>query len=162
MEEHKEKKTYWPLIAVIIVSILMGLALSMYESAFLFMRYFLGSFLCLISLVKLFDLKGFHMAFMEYDLLAKRVGFYGWIYPFIELALGLGFFAGKYLIAVSFLTFLILGFGAFGVFQAMKDKKEITCACMGSVLKVPLTTVSLIEDVVMSLMALAMCFMQLF
>lgn len=162
MEHHKEKKSYWPLIAVIFVSILMGLALSMYQTAFLFMRYFLGSFLCLLSLVKLFDLKGFHMAFMEYDLLAKKVGLYGWIYPFIELALGLGFFCGKYLLAVSFLTFVILGFGAFGVFQAMREKKDITCACMGSVLKVPLTTVSLIEDILMSLMALGMGFMTFF
>lgn len=160
MEEHKmkdrkeEKKSYWALIALGCISILMGIALSNYSDMYLFMRYWLGSFLCLLSLVKLFDLKGFMLAYTEYDLLAKRFSQYGYVYPFIELALGLGFFWGQYLMLVCFITFLFMVFGALGVFQAIREKKDITCACMGSVLKVPLSHVSLIEDLLMAIMSL--------
>jgi len=162
MEEHQEeKKTYWHLIALFIVSVLMGLALSGYETLFSFMRYWLGSFLCLLSLVKLFNIKGFMLAYTEYDLLAKRVSYYGYLYPFIELALGLGFYYGQLLFLVCLLTFVFMTFGALGVFQAMREKKDITCACMGSVLKVPLTHVSLVEDLLMAAMSLIMAFMVL-
>ena len=37
------------------------------------------------------DLKGFPESFRMYDPLAKRVPFYGKVYPFIETALGLMF-----------------------------------------------------------------------
>jgi len=162
MEEQKEeKKSYWPLIALFLVSVLMGLALSGYESMFSLMRYWLGSFLCLLSLVKLFNIKGFMMAYTEYDLLAKRVSYYGYVYPFIELALGLSFFYGQMLFLVCLITLFFMVFGACGVFQAIKEKKDITCACMGSILKVPLTHVSFIEDVLMAVMSLILAIMTL-
>lgn len=162
MEEPKEeKKNYWPLIALFIVSVLMGLALSQYETVFSLMRYWLGSFLCLLSLVKLFDIKGFTVAFAEYDLLAKRFSYYGYLYPFIELALGLAFFYGTLLFLVCLITFAFMVFGAFGVYGAMREKKDITCACMGSLLKVPLTHVSLVEDLLMAVMSLALAIMVL-
>lgn len=155
MKEHiEEKRSYWPLIALGCVSILMGLSLAEFNDMFLFMRYWLGAFLCLLSLVKLFDLKGFMFAYTEYDLLAKRFSYYGYLYPFIELALGLGFFWGQYLMLTCLLTFLFMVFGSLGVFQAIREKKDITCACMGSVLKVPLTHVSLVEDLLMAVMSI--------
>jgi hypothetical protein len=43
-----------------------------------------------------------------------------------------------------------------GVAQALREKRTIQCACLGTALKLPMTKVTLAEDVVMGLMALVM------
>ena len=52
---------------------------------------FMGLFFIVFSFFKMLDLKNFPESFRMYDPLAKRVSIYGWIYPFIETALGLMF-----------------------------------------------------------------------
>jgi cation transport ATPase len=54
-----------------------------------FMLDFMGLFYIVFSFFKMLDLKGFPESFKMYDPLAKRIPIYGWIYPFIETALGL-------------------------------------------------------------------------
>ena len=56
-----------------------------------FMLDFMGLFYIVFSFFKMLDLKGFPESFRMYDPLAKRVPFYGKVYPFIETALGLMF-----------------------------------------------------------------------
>ena len=52
---------------------------------------FMGLFYIVFSFFKFLDLKGFPESFKMYDPVAKVVPIYGWLYPFIELALGLLF-----------------------------------------------------------------------
>lgn len=123
------------------------------------MHYFMGLVLCLFAFVKLFDVKGFAKSFAKYDLLGAKSSTYATAYPFIELALGclyLSFFAPAF---TYLATILLLGFGAAGVIKAMLDKKDLTCACMGSTLNVPLSRVTLAEDLGMAAMAAAMLLM---
>ena len=40
--------------------------------------------------------------------------------------------------------------GAAGVLKALMDKRIIRCACLGSVVNLPMTTVSLVEDLGMA------------
>jgi len=49
-----------------------------------------------------------------------------------------------------------MGFGAIGVFRALRSGLDVNCACMGSALDVPLSTVAVVENVGMTLMAAAM------
>jgi len=56
-----------------------------------FMLDFMGLFYIVFSFFKLLDLKGFPESFKMYDPLAKIIPSYGWVYPFIELALGVLF-----------------------------------------------------------------------
>ena len=49
-----------------------------------------------------------------------------------------------------------MAIGSIGVFQALREKKTIQCACLGTALKLPMTKVTLIEDVGMGVMALLM------
>jgi hypothetical protein len=49
----------------------------------------------------------------------------------------------------------LMAVSAVGVFQGMK-KGGISCACLGTALNVPLSTVSLVETVGMGVMAAAM------
>jgi len=52
---------------------------------------FMGLFYIVFSFFKFLDLRGFPRSFSMYDPLARSIPIYGWIYPFLELALGLLF-----------------------------------------------------------------------
>ena len=52
---------------------------------------FMGLFYIIFSFFKILDIKGFSTSFKMYDPLAKKITIYGYIYPFIEILLGLMF-----------------------------------------------------------------------
>ncbi|MFC4635976.1 heavy-metal-associated domain-containing protein [Dokdonia ponticola] len=117
---------------------------------------FMGLFYIVFSFFKFLDLKGFVMSFRMYDPLAKRVGIYGWIYPFIELALGI-FFLVRIEIPVALVaTLIILGITTIGVTRSLLNKQEIQCACLGTALKLPMTEATFIENAIMIVMAITM------
>jgi hypothetical protein len=153
-------RDYLPLLALIFVSALVASALKLSYGPGVhpvrWMHGFMGFFLVAFALLKLFDLRGFADGFQMYDLLARRFRAYALVYPFIELALGLGYLAFWRPTTVYLATFVVLGFGALGVISALRRGLDVNCACMGTSLKVPLSTVALVEDVSMAGMALAM------
>jgi hypothetical protein len=113
----------------------------------------MGFFLITLSLLKLFDLPGFADGFQMYDLLAGRTRLYAYIYPFIEFGLGLAYVAHFRLSAVFASTVALLVFGVVGVIRSLAKGLDIKCACMGTTLHVPLSTVTLTEDLGMAAMA---------
>ena len=117
---------------------------------------FMGLFYVVFSFFKFLDLKGFQTSFQMYDPLAKRISAYGWVYPFIELALGLCFLMRYQLEFALILTLLILGMTTIGVLRVLIDKRQIQCACLGTALKLPMTEATFIENAVMIVMALVM------
>jgi hypothetical protein len=154
---------YRPLISLIVLMLLAAGALqlrSQIDSPMLFMHHFMGFFLVVYSMFKIFDLNGYADGFEMYDLLAKRVRAYAYVYPFIELGLGLAYLAFLYPVVTYIVTIIIFSFGALGVLDGLRRGLDLDCPCMGSVLKVPLSTVSLVENIGMSLMALAMLIMR--
>lgn len=147
---------YWPLICLVVVTALAALAVTIGFSAMgmkAFMHAYMGVFLVIFSLLKLFDLTGFKDGFAMYDLLARRAPAYGYIYPFIELGLGLAYLAYFIPTLIYILTIVVFSFGALGVWQALREGLDIDCPCMGNILSVPLSTVTLTEDVAMIVMA---------
>lgn len=120
------------------------------------MHDFMGFFLVTFAMLKLFDLPGFADGFQMYDLLARRFRPYALTYPFIELALGLGYLAQWNPSMAYPATVVVMGFGALGVITALVKGLDIQCACMGTTLKVPLSTVALLEDLGMVAMAAVM------
>ncbi len=153
-------RDYIPLIALVAASFLVALALRRSygpdANPAHFMHDFMGFFLVVFALLKLFDLRGFADGFQMYDLLAKRARGYALLYPFLELGLGLAYLAFWRPVVVYAATLLLLGFGALGVVSALRRGLDVNCACMGNTLKVPLSTVALVEDLGMALMALVM------
>jgi len=120
------------------------------------MRWFMGIFLTTFASFKLVGYGMFVTMFAEYDIVAKRSRLYAQAYPFIELILGLlyvGDGGGRFRDA---LTVAITSIGAIGVWQAIAARKGVHCACLGNIIKLPLSTVSLVEDLGMGLMALLM------
>ncbi len=120
------------------------------------MQIFMGGFFLTFSGFKLLDVKGFADAYQTYDLLAKRSRLYAFSYPFIELLLGFCLLFSFQIRIVSLITFLIMGISAIGVFGALKSNRKFQCACLGAKLKLPMTKITLTEDLLMSAMGLVM------
>ena len=115
---------------------------------------FMGLFFIVFSFFKMLDLKNFPTSFSMYDPLAKKIRFYGWIYPFIETLLGLLFLMRIKLLSAVVITIIILGITTVGVIKTLKNKKKIQCACLGTVLKLPMTEATLIENTLMLSMSI--------
>lgn len=121
-----------------------------------FMLDFMGLFYVVFSFFKFLDLKGFPESFKMYDPVAKVVPVYGWIYPFIELALGLFFLMRIQISMALIITLIILGITTIGVTKSLLNKKSIQCACLGTALKLPMTKATFIENSIMIVMAVIM------
>ena len=121
-----------------------------------FMTDFMGLFFIVFSFFKILDVNGFVKAFKMYDPIAQKSSLYAKIYPFIEVVLGLLFlFRFKITLAIL-LTIIILTITTIGVVKTLLNKKEIQCACLGSVLKLKMTEATLIENTIMIVMGLSL------
>ena len=152
-------KTYKPLL--LIFFFITGIsAISATRSGSLegmiWMQYFMAGFFITFSFFKLLDLKGFAESYSMYDLLAKKMPVYGFIYPFIELALGIAYLTGFNMQVTNITTIFVMGFSSIGVIQSVMNKKRIQCACLGAVFNLPMSTVTIVEDLLMVVMAFFM------
>ena len=153
-------RDYIPLIVIIALTLLAACAKQISYAAdwnwMSWMHDFMGFFLVIFSMFKFFNLEGFADGFQMYDLLAKPVRAYAYLYPFIELGLGLGYLAHWHPKVIYSATVIVMIFGALGVINALRKGLDLECACMGTVLRVPLSTVALSEDLGMATMAALM------
>lgn len=115
---------------------------------------FMGGFFFAFAGFKLLDLKGFAQGYSTYDILARKFMLYGYMYPFIELGLAVCYLMRFHLTQVSILTVVIMGFSGLGVLQTLSSGRKFQCACLGTFIKVPLTSVTLFEDFGMAIMAI--------
>ncbi len=143
----EEKSDYTPLIIIIALIALASLAAALHPfSIRKFFESFMIGFFLAFSGFKFLDLKAFATSYKEYDLVAKRWPIYGYIYPFVELFFALAMLASFAVTFILLLEIVIMTISGFGVVLSKREGKEIQCACLGNLLKVPLTSVSLIED----------------
>ena len=152
-------KTYQPLLILFAYILAVSLAVEVVSGSFMlhcFMPNFMAGFFLSFSFFKLLDLKGFASSYAMYDLLAMRVPVYGFIYPFIELGLGLAYVLNFQPFYTNLATFIVMTFSTLGVLKAVLNKQKIRCACLGAVFNLPMSTVTIIEDVLMTAMALLM------
>jgi hypothetical protein len=127
------------------------------SSGFLeYLRWFMGVFFVVFASFKFIGYRMFALMFAGYDVVAKRFKPYSYAYPFIELGLGVLYLANLLPAARDLATIIVMGLGTIGVAREIKKRSGIHCACLGNVIKLPLSTVSLVEDASMGLMALAM------
>jgi copper chaperone CopZ len=120
------------------------------------MRHFMAGFFIVFSFFKLLDPPGFVSAYRGYDLIARKVPAWGWVYPFVELGLGVAYLLALAPVATNAVTLVLMLVGAAGVLKALLDKRAIRCACLGTALNLPMTKVTLVEDLTMAAMAAGM------
>ena len=148
------------------VGVLGGVALISYvlhqafgDSTSDFLRLFMGSFMLVFASFKLVGYRMFVEMFPMYDPIAKRSKLYAKVYPFIELALGVLAIANLFETARLISVVVLMGVGAAGIVHSVYvQKRKIHCACLGNIIKLPLSTVSLAEDIGMAGLAIYMLF----
>lgn len=157
-------ETYRPLLLIFSfitgVSIIKAFHSDIFEIAHFswmhFMNNFMAGFFIVFSFFKFLNLKAFAESYAMYDLLAMKIPTYGFIYPFIELGLGLAYLTSFQPQFTNWATVIIMGFSSIGVIQSVVDKRKIRCACLGTVFNLPMSTVTIIEDLLMVGMAILM------
>lgn len=166
MEHQLQKASYTlgdflPLITIFAVIISITIAHQLYYGFHLeeAMRIFMASFFLIFGSLKVINLSGFAQAYSMYDLITKKIYWYGYVYPFLELGLGIAYFLQWHLFAVNIFTLILMLVSAAGVFNELRKGKHITCACLGALFKIPMTYVTLLEDLLMAGMAVAMLFL---
>ena len=120
------------------------------------MSDFMAGFFLVFSFFKLLNLSGFVQAYRGYDLVAAKSAAYAWAYPFIELALGVAYLTRWQPQITHWATLVVMLISAVGVLNALRKRQLIECACLGTVFKLPMSKVTLIEDLSMALMAAVM------
>lgn len=157
-------ETYKPILLIFGYITIISLIAALYNSTFsgmAFMRVFMAGFFLTFSFFKMLDLKGFANSYAMYDVVAKKLPVWGYVYAFLELALGLGFALNFEPVFVNAFTAVLMFVSLIGVLQSVLNKKKIQCACLGAVFNLPMSTVTIIEDGLMIAMSIAMLFMYL-
>lgn len=152
------KTTYYPL--ALLGAFLVGVVAlaEVRAGAFVWdraMGNFMGAFFLAFSFFKLLDLRGFADAYRGYDVVARRVPAYGYVYPFIELLLGVAFITRFQPFATNLVTLVVMAVSSVGVINSLLNKRAIRCACLGTVFNLPMSTVTFVEDGLMVAMATA-------
>ncbi len=125
----------------------------------IWMMDFMGMFFITFGLFKLYDLEGFVSGFKTYDILAKHFIVFGYAFPFIEILLGVMYLSGFMFMWQNIIALMIATLGIYSAYTVIKKEKDICCVCLGTVFKLPMTKVTLIENGFMFTMVLFMLLM---
>lgn len=120
------------------------------------MQHFMAGFFLVFSFFKMLNLKGFTESYVMYDILAKRIPAWAYLYAFVELALGIAYTVNFNPFVTNIVTALVMSVSIIGVLQTVLNKKKIQCACLGAVFNLPMSTVTIIEDGLMIMMSIVM------
>lgn len=120
------------------------------------MNVFMAGFFLTFSFFKMLDLKGFADSYSMYDIVAKKIKAWGFIYAFVELGLGFAYATNFEPLVTNIVTFVVMTIGIIGVLQSVLNKRKIQCACLGAVFNLPMSTVTIIEDALMIVMSAVM------
>lgn len=148
--------TYRPLL--LIIGFIVGVSLlAQYPftdfSGSLWMSHFMAGFFIVFAFFKLLNLQGFADSYRMYDIVAVKWPGWGYVYPFVELGLGVLYLINVFPFWTNVVTILVLGVSSIGVIQSNLNKRKIKCACLGDVFNLPMSTVTIVEDVSMVAMA---------
>lgn len=120
------------------------------------MRHFMAGFFLVFSFFKMLNLKAFAKSYVMYDVIARKMPAWAYVYAFVELALGIAFLINFNPLVTNLVTVLVMTASIIGVLQTVLNKKKIQCACLGAVFNLPMSTVTIIEDGLMIAMSAAM------
>ncbi|NNK81165.1 MAG: heavy-metal-associated domain-containing protein [Flavobacteriales bacterium] len=162
VEDEKENYSFKPLLIVLGFILLLTLIVEYNAGSFDWMRAmrnYMGGFFIGFSFFKLLDLKGFAYSYLSYDIITKKWLGWGFVYPFVELALGIAYLTSFQMRWTLIATVIVMGISSIGVIRAVLDKQKIKCACLGTGFNLPMSTVTIIEDLGMVAMSVIMLFL---
>lgn len=148
--------TYKPILLIFAYITVVSFIASIHNGsihAMHFMQIFMAGFFLTFSFFKMLNLSGFAESYVMYDVIAKRIPAWAYIYAFIELALGISYAINFNPLITNLTTLIVMSVSIIGVLQSVLNKKKIQCACLGAVFNLPMSTVTIIEDALMIAMS---------
>ena len=119
----------------------------------LLMNNVMGCIFILFGFLKIINLPKFVQIFNKYDIISQKIPSYGYLYPFIEIALGISYLNKYKLNNVNKITIILMIISIISVVISMCKGQKLRCGCLGSFLHIPLSYVTLSENIVMGLMS---------
>jgi hypothetical protein len=99
--------------------------------------------------LKLYDIHKFSNIFQKYDLISKILPIYSYIYPFLEIFLGLNLILKKNLIMTKIITKNIMLISIVSILISLYNGENLRCGCIGTFFNVPLSYISISENLLM-------------
>ncbi len=127
-----------------------------------FFNDFMAVFFMTFAAFKFYGFDMFVIAYQDYDIVAKRFRLWAYIYPFVEAGLAFAYLLTDKSFVLNIVTMLLMGIAAVGVWREVHPKRRrpgrFQCACLGTIIRLPLSTVSFVENASMFIMAAVMLF----
>ena len=117
------------------------------------MNNIMGCVFILFGFLKIINLDKFVKIFNKYDIISQKIPQYAYVYPLIEIALGISYLKKYRLTGTNFTTLFLMIISIISVSVSLYNGQKLRCGCLGSFLHIPLSYVTLSENVVMSLMS---------
>lgn len=111
----------------------------------IFINNVVGTILLLLGIVKLYNLSSFVSTFNKYDIIGAHIPLYAYIYPFLEIILGI-LFIKQSSIKLYIFTIVFIFINILGVIKGLQSKHKLKCGCMGSLFDLPLSYLTIIEN----------------
>jgi copper chaperone CopZ len=151
--------TYKPILLIFAYITTISIIAGIHQNQFHWMNamnIFMAGFFLTFSFFKMLDLKAFAESYGMYDIVAKKLKGWGYVYAFTELGLGIAYATNYSPLITNIVTIVIMTISIIGVLQSVLNKRNIQCACLGAVFNLPMSTVTIIEDALMITMSLIM------
>lgn len=157
-EQPDNKKEYLKFSAVILGVFVLAVGHANWRGFELeqFLDSFMGVFFLVFGGFKLLSLKEFAYGFISYDVVARRSLVYAYLYPFLQLSFAVSYLLSASGSVVDILVLAVSLISSVGVIQEIMRGSKIQCVCLGSVIKLPLSRISIVEDFGMAAMAAIM------
>lgn len=114
---------------------------------------YMAAFFLLLGGLKIVNVRGFAAMFEKYDPIASVVPQWGYVYPFVEVWMGLAYLLRTGVQIANVLVVILLGVGLIGIWRTLREHRGVACACLGGWFTVPVTWLTFAENASMVAMA---------
>lgn len=163
VKSKEQKRTWWqtykPVLLIFIYLVILATLYEITKGELMPMRWmnhFMAGFFLVFSFFKMLDVQAFANSYAMYDIVARKIKWWGYLYPFVELGLGILLLFAIQPVITNWVTLFVMSISLIGVLQSVYNKKTIQCACLGTVFNLPMSTVTIIEDGLMIVMSIIM------
>ena len=115
---------------------------------------YMGFIFFIFGILKLYDIHKFSKIFNKYDIISQKINLYSYFYPFIEIIIGVLLIKNYQIENLIKLIILLMIISILSVLISLYKGKELRCGCLGSFFHIPLSYVTLSENIIMLIMGI--------
>ena len=153
---YEKIKIYAPLLRIIVIIAFLTVLMQIVHGFNLhnLMYDFMAFTFLIFGGIKMLKWQGFIDAFRSYDDIAQMLWWYAPLYPLFEVSLGLLYWFRLFPVFTNIITILLASLTTYSVIKELRKHNPFPCACLGAVFVLPMTWVTLVENIFMIAMAI--------